>query len=75
MAFFNDVKMCKNYLAIILITTGCINAIFCFQDMICFYIAWEALLVPTTLGIGMWGGKNRSFVATKYFLYNYRFGN
>lgn len=59
------------YMAICLFITGLTNGIFCAQDTTLFYIFWEALLIPTILGIGIWGGKRKSYVAIRYFLYNF----
>ena len=61
----------RQYMAIFLITTGLTNGVFVAQDTLLFYIFWEALLIPTTLGIGIWGGKKKAYAAIKYFLYTF----
>ena len=61
----------RQYMAIFLIMTGLTNAIFMAQDTMLFYVFWEGLLIPTTLGIGVWGGKKRAYAAVKYFLYTF----
>ena len=61
----------RQYMAIFLITTGLTNAVFMAQDTMLFYVFWEALLIPTTLGIGIWGGKKKAYAAIKYFLYTF----
>ena len=72
LAAWNSIKIrLRQYMAIFLITTGLTNAVFCAQDTMLFYIFWEALLIPTTLGIGIWGGKRKAYAAIKYFLYTF----
>ncbi len=61
----------RQYMAIFLITCGLTNAVFCATDSILFYVFWEALLIPTTLGIGIWGGKKKAYAAVKYFMYTF----
>ena len=61
----------RQYMAIFLITCGLTNGVFAATDGILFYLFWEALLIPTTLGIGVWGGKKKSYAAIKYFLYTF----
>ncbi|WP_119343658.1 complex I subunit 4 family protein [Facilibium subflavum] len=61
----------RQYMAIFLITTGLTNGVFAAQDTMLFYFFWEALLIPTTLGIGIWGGKKKAYAAIKYFLYTF----
>ena len=38
-------------------------------DLISFYIAWEVVLIPAFLLIGIWGGQNRIKATVKFFLY------
>ena len=38
-------------------------------DLILFYVFWEAMLIPMYLLIGVWGGKERIYATTKFFLY------
>ncbi|AXA32974.1 complex I subunit 4 family protein [Francisella adeliensis] len=61
----------RQYMAIFLITCGLTNGVFCATDSILYYVFWEALLIPTCLGIGIWGGKNKAYAATKYFMYTF----
>jgi len=50
------------------LTTAMIGA-FVSLDMFLFYIYWEAMLIPMYFLIGIWGGKDRIYAATKFFLY------
>lgn len=72
LAAWHSIKVrLRQYMAIFLITTGLTNGVFMAQDTMLFYIFWEALLIPTTLGIGIWGGKKKAYAAIKYFLYTF----
>ena len=61
----------RQYMSIFLITCGLTNGVFCATNSILFYIFWEALLIPTCLGIGIWGGKRKAYAAVKYFMYTF----
>lgn len=39
------------------------------RDLFFFFVCWELMLIPMYLMIGVWGGKNRRYAATKFFLY------
>jgi NADH-quinone oxidoreductase subunit M len=39
------------------------------QDLLLFYLFWEAMLVPMYFMIGVWGGDERKYAANKFFLY------
>lgn len=39
------------------------------QDLVLFYVFWEAMLVPMYFLIALWGGPARSRAAIKFFLY------
>ncbi|MFZ9035196.1 MAG: complex I subunit 4 family protein [Francisellaceae bacterium] len=72
LAAWNSIKFkLRQYMAIFLITCGLTNAVFMARDTMLFYVFWEALLIPTTLGIGIWGGKKKAYAAMKYFLYTF----
>jgi NADH-quinone oxidoreductase subunit M len=47
---------------------GMLGALVAF-DMVFFYIFWEAMLIPMYFIIGIWGGKNRIYAATKFIIY------
>lgn len=60
-----------SYLAVFLILQGLMCGVFAALDAILFYSFWEAMLVPMFLIIGIWGGKNRIYATTKFFLYTF----
>lgn len=56
------------YFLLLALETGMIGA-FVAVDMFLFYVYWEAMLIPMYLMIGIWGGKDRIYAATKFFLF------
>jgi NADH-quinone oxidoreductase subunit M len=38
-------------------------------DLFLFYFFWEVVLIPMFFMIGIWGGKDRIYATTKFFLY------
>jgi len=39
------------------------------QDLLLFYVFWEAMLIPMFLLIGVWGGEDRVKATIKFFIY------
>ncbi len=39
------------------------------QDLLLFYVFWEAMLLPMFFLIGLWGGQDRKYAATKFMLF------
>ncbi len=53
----------------LMVETG-VMGMFVSQDLILFYVFWEAMLIPMYFLIGMWGTPQKgSFAAIKFFLY------
>lgn len=63
-----EVKV-KEFFVSLLLLEGAMIGVFCALDFFLFYIFWEAMLIPMFLLIGVWGGPNRIYAATKFFLY------
>jgi NADH-quinone oxidoreductase subunit M len=59
----------KEFFVSLLLLEGAMIGVFCALDFFLFYIFWEAMLIPMFLLIGVWGGPNRIYAATKFFLY------
>jgi NADH-quinone oxidoreductase subunit M len=57
------------YMAAFLILSGLMNGVFSALDAMLFYVFFEATLIPMFIIIGVWGGPNRVYAATKFFLY------
>ena len=59
------------YLAAFLMMQAMVIGVFAALDSILFYFFWEGMLIPMYLSIGIWGGKNRSYAAIKFFIYTF----
>jgi NADH-quinone oxidoreductase subunit M len=57
------------YYACFLLMEALMIGVFAAQDLILFYIFFEAGLIPMYLIIGIWGGANRIYASYKFFLY------
>ncbi len=55
----------------LLILESSIIGVFLASNLIAFYIFWELMLIPMVLLIGIWGGENRKYAATKFFIYTF----
>lgn len=62
-------KNVNEHLFFLLTLETCILGIFSALDLFLYYIFWEAMLIPMYFLIGIWGGANRAFAATKFFIY------
>ncbi len=59
----------KAYTFWFLLLEGVIMGIFLSLDLICFFVFWEAMLVPMYFLISGWGSKRRVYAAMKFFIY------
>lgn len=57
------------YMGCFLLMETLMIGVFSAQDLILFYILFEAGLIPMYLIIGIWGGKDRIYASIKFFLY------
>ena len=57
------------YMANFLLMETLMIGVFAAQDLLLFYIMFEAGLIPMYLIIGIWGGKDRIYASYKFFLY------
>ncbi len=57
------------YMASFLLMETLMIGVFAAQDLLLFYIMFEAGLIPMYLIIGIWGGKDRIYASYKFFLY------
>ena len=49
----------RAYYGLMLFLTAAIVGVFTAQDLLVFYIFWEAMLIPLYILIGVWGGPGR----------------
>ncbi len=57
------------FMAAFLLTEVLMIGTFAAQDLLLFYVFFEAGLIPMYLIIGIWGGANRIYASYKFFLY------
>ena len=56
------------YACVLALEAGMLGT-FLANDLLLFYVFWEAMLIPMYLLIGVWGGPRRVYAAVKFFLY------
>jgi NADH-quinone oxidoreductase subunit M len=59
----------RAYYGLMLFLTGAIVGVFTSQDLLLFYVFWEAMLIPLYVLIGVWGGPGRSGATIKFVIY------
>jgi NADH-quinone oxidoreductase subunit M len=59
------------YYALLLSLQAAVTGVFIARDLIGFYAAWEAVLIPMFFLIGSWGHENRRHAAMKFFVYTF----
>ncbi|HEY3318182.1 MAG TPA: NADH-quinone oxidoreductase subunit M [Coriobacteriia bacterium] len=59
------------HFALLLALTSAVMAVFLAADLVLFYVAWEAVLIPMYFLIGVWGHEHRRHAAMKFFLYTF----
>lgn len=60
----------RTYFALVLVLEAMVIGAFAAQDLLLFYILFEAMLIPMYFLIGMYGGPQRRYAAMKFLLYN-----
>lgn len=58
------------HMALILMFQGPLFGVFVAQDLLIFFLFYELSLVPMYFLINQWGGPNRKYASTKFFLYS-----
>ncbi len=64
-------KRKKLFYSLLLLLETAMIGVFVSLDLLLFYIFWEAMLIPMSLIIGIWGGKRRIYSALKFFIYTF----
>jgi len=59
----------RAYFGLMLLLTGAIVGVFCAQDLLLFYVFWEAMLIPLYLLVGVWGGRGRQRATILFVIY------
>jgi NADH-quinone oxidoreductase subunit M len=59
----------RAYHALMLFLTGAVVATFAAQDLLLFYVSFEAMLIPLYVLIGVWGGARRATATLTFVVY------
>ena len=59
----------RAYFGLMLLLTGATVGVFAAQDLLLFYVFYEAMLIPLYVLIGIWGGPGRSGATIKFVIY------
>ncbi len=59
----------RAYHGLLLFLLGSIVGVFTSQDLLLFYVFFEAMLIPLYLLVGLWGGERRVFATVKFVIY------
>lgn len=62
-------KAHKGYYALLLLLETGVLGVFAAFDLFLFYVFFELTLIPMVFIIGIWGGEDRIYAATKFVLY------
>jgi NADH-quinone oxidoreductase subunit M len=57
------------YLGLLLFLEGATVGVFAAQDLLLFYVFWEAMMIPLYVLIGVWGGPGRLAATVKFVVY------
>jgi NADH-quinone oxidoreductase subunit M len=57
------------YYGLMLFLMAAVVGVFVAQDLLLFYVFWEAMLIPLYFLIGVWGGAGRIGATIKFFIY------
>jgi NADH-quinone oxidoreductase subunit M len=57
------------YLGLLLFLEGATVGVFAAQDLLLFYVFWEAMMIPLYILIGVWGGAGRMGATIKFVIY------
>jgi len=66
-----DTERLGTHLSLLLLLEAALMAVFLAADLVLFYVAWEAVLIPMFFLIGVWGHENRRYAAMKFFIYTF----
>ena len=59
----------RAYFGLMLFLLAAVVAVFEAQDLLLFYVAWEAMLIPLYFLVGVWGGAGRAAATYKFVVY------
>lgn len=65
------IERVRTHMALLLFLEAAVMCLFLAADLVLFYVAWEAVLIPMFFLIGGWGHENRRYAAVKFFVYTF----
>jgi len=68
-AFWAERERPRAYFGLMLFLTGAIVGVFTAQDLLLFYVFFEAMLIPLYVLIGVWGGAGRLRATITFVIY------
>src|SRR2546423_13389859 len=68
-AFWAGRTGARAYFGLMLLLTAAVVGVFTAQDLLLFYVFWEAMLLPLYVLIGVWGGPGRLGATIKFVIY------
>ncbi|MGH3143698.1 MAG: complex I subunit 4 family protein, partial [Gaiellales bacterium] len=68
-AFWTGRERPRAYFGLMLFLTGAVVGVFSAQDLLLFYVVFEAMLIPLYVLVGVWGGAGRLTATIKFVIY------
>jgi NADH-quinone oxidoreductase subunit M len=68
-AFWAGRERPRAYYGLMLLLTGALVGVFAAQDLLLFYVFWEAMLIPLYVLVGVWGGAGRLRATIMFVIY------
>jgi NADH-quinone oxidoreductase subunit M len=68
-AFWTGRERARAYFGLMLFLTGAVVGVFASQDLLLFYVFYEAMLIPLYVLVGVWGGAGRLSATLKFVIY------
>jgi NADH-quinone oxidoreductase subunit M len=68
-AFWTGRERARAYFGLMLFLTGAVVGVFASQDLLLFYVFFEAMLIPLYVLVGVWGGAGRLSATLKFVIY------
>jgi NADH-quinone oxidoreductase subunit M len=68
-AFWAGRERPRAYFGLMLFLTGAVVGVFSAQDLLLFYVFFEAMLIPLYVLVGVWGGAGRLSATIKFVIY------
>ena len=68
-AFWTGRERARAYFGLMLFLTGAVVGVFASQDLLLFYVFFEAMLIPLYVLVGVWGGAGRLTATIKFVIY------